>query len=62
MKKYLYFILFAAFLNLAISQDEEVVVTSSLSGETLAEIDSPIFVISGLSLNTHLTLPRKRIV
>ena len=55
MKKYLYFILFAAFLNLAISQDEEVVVTSSLSGETLAEIDSPIFVISGDEINYGAT-------
>lgn len=55
MKKYLYFILFATFFNLAISQDEEVIVTSSLSGETLAEIDSPIFVISGDEINYGAT-------
>ena len=55
MKKYLYLILFAAFFNLAISQDEEVIVTSSLGGETLAEIDSPIFVISGDEINYGAT-------
>ncbi len=55
MKKHLYLILFAAFFNLAISQDEEVIVTSSLSGETLAEIDSPIFVIGGDEINYGAT-------
>ena len=42
MKKYLFFILFITAFNLAFGQDEEVVVTSSVTGATLAEIDSPI--------------------
>ena len=51
MKKSLYFILCFAFLNVLHAMDEEVVVTSSLGGATLAEIDSPIFVITGDDIN-----------
>ena len=46
MKK-IYLFLIVASLNYSFAQDEEVVVTSSLGGTTLAEIDSPIFVIPG---------------
>lgn len=51
MKKSLYFILCFAFLNVLHAMDEEIVVTSSLSGATLAEIDSPVFVIKGDDIN-----------
>ncbi len=51
MKKSLYFILCFAFLNVLYAMDEEVIVTSSLGGATLAEIDSPIFVITGDDIN-----------
>ena len=51
MKKYLFFILFITAFNLAFGQDEEVVVTSSATGATLAEIDSPVFVIKGDEVN-----------
>ena len=51
MKKSLYFILCFTFLNVLYSMDEEVIVTSSLGGATLAEIDSPIFVITGDDIN-----------
>ncbi len=51
MKKYLYLILCSIFVNVSFSMDEEIVVTSSLSGATLAEIDSPIFVIKGEDIN-----------
>jgi len=51
MKKSLYFILCFAFLNLLHAMDEEIVVTSSLGGATLAEIDSPVFVIKGDDIN-----------
>ena len=51
MKKSLYFILCFAFLNVLYSMDEEIVVTSSLGGSTLAEIDSPVFVIKGDDIN-----------
>ena len=51
MKKSLYFILCFAFLNVLYAMDEEVIVTSSLGGVTLAEIDSPIFVIAGDDIN-----------
>ena len=51
MKKYLFFILFITAFNLAFGQDEEVVVTSSVTGATLAEIDSPVFVIKGDEVN-----------
>ena len=51
MKKSLYFILCFAFLNVLYTMDEEVIVTSSLGGATLAEIDSPIFVITGDDIN-----------
>ncbi len=51
MKKYLYFILCFAFLNVLHTMDEEIVVTSSLGGVTLAEIDSPVFVIKGDDIN-----------
>ena len=51
MKKSLYFILCFAFLNVLHAMDEEVIVTSSLGGATLAEIDSPIFVITGDDIN-----------
>ena len=40
MKKSLYFILCFAFLNVLYATDEEIIVTSSLGGATLAEIDS----------------------
>ena len=46
MKK-IYLFLIVACLNYGFAQDEEVIVTSSLGGTTLAEIDSPIFVIPG---------------
>lgn len=51
MKKYLFFILFITAFNLAFGQDEEVIVTSSVTGTTLAEIDSPVFVIKGDEVN-----------
>ena len=51
MKKYLFFIVFITAFNLAFGQDEEVVVTSSATGATLAEIDSPVFVIKGDEVN-----------
>ena len=51
MKKSLYFILCFAFLNVLHAMDEEIIVTSSLGGTTLAEIDSPIFVIKGDDIN-----------
>ena len=51
MKKSLYFILCFAFLNVLYAMDEEIVVTSSLGGSTLAEIDSPVFVIKGDDIN-----------
>ena len=51
MKKYLYLILCSIFVNMSFSMDEEIVVTSSLGGATLAEIDSPIFVIKGEEIN-----------
>ena len=51
MKKSLYFILCFAFLNVLYAMDEEIVVTSSLGGATLAEIDSPVFVIKGDDIN-----------
>ena len=51
MKKSLYFILCFAFLNVLHAMDEEIVVTSSLGGATLAEIDSPVFVIKGDDVN-----------
>ena len=51
MKKSLYFILCFAFLSVLHAMDEEIVVTSSLSGATLAEIDSPVFVIKGDDIN-----------
>jgi len=51
MKKYLFFIVFMTVFNLAFGQDEEVVVTSSVTGATLAEIDSPVFVIKGDEVN-----------
>ncbi len=51
MKKYLYLILCSIFVNVSFSMDEEIVVTSSLGGATLAEIDSPIFVIKGEDIN-----------
>ena len=51
MKKSLYFILCFAFLNVLHAMDEKVIVTSSLGGATLAEIDSPIFVITGDDIN-----------
>ena len=46
MKK-IYLFLIVACLNYGFAQDEEVIVTSSLGGTTLAEIDSPIFIIPG---------------
>ena len=46
MKK-IYLFLIVACLNYGFAQDEEVIVTSSFGGTTLAEIDSPIFVIPG---------------
>ena len=51
MKKSLYFILCFAFLNVLHATDEEIIVTSSLGGATLAEIDSPVFVIKGDDIN-----------
>ncbi len=51
MKKSLYFILCVAFLNVLHAIDDEIVVTSSLGGATLAEIDSPVFVIKGDDIN-----------
>ena len=51
MKKYLYLILCSIFINVSFSLDEEIIVTSSLGGATLAEIDSPIFVIKGEDIN-----------
>jgi len=51
MKKSLYFILCFAFLNVLHAMDEEIVVTSSLGGATLAEIDSPVFVVKGDDIN-----------
>ena len=51
MKKYLYLILCSIFVNVSFSMDEEIIVTSSLGGATLAEIDSPIFVIKGEEIN-----------
>ena len=51
MKKYLFFIVFITAFNLAFGQDEEVIVTSSVTGTTLAEIDSPVFVIKGDEVN-----------
>ena len=51
MKKYLFFIVFITAFNLAFGQDEEVVVSSSATGATLAEIDSPVFVIKGDEVN-----------
>ena len=51
MKKSLYFILCFTFLNVLNAMDEEIVVTSSLGGATLAEIDSPVFVIKGDDIN-----------
>ena len=51
MKKSLYFILCFAFLSVLHAMDEEIVVTSSLGGATLAEIDSPVFVIKGDDIN-----------
>jgi iron complex outermembrane receptor protein len=51
MKKSLYFILCFAFLNVLYATDEEIIVTSSLGGATLAEIDSPVFVIKGDDIN-----------
>ncbi len=51
MKKYLYLILCSIFVNVSFSMDEEIIVTSSLGGATLAEIDSPIFVIKGEDIN-----------
>ena len=51
MKKYLFFILFITAFNLAFGQDEEVIVTSSVTGTTLSEIDSPVFVIKGDEVN-----------
>lgn len=56
MKNIYYFILLFAFLNVGFAQEtEEVVVTSSLGGATLAEIDSPIFVIKGDDINFGAT-------
>jgi iron complex outermembrane receptor protein len=51
MKKYLYFILCFAFLNVLHAMDEDIIVSSSLGGATLAEIDSPVFVINGDDIN-----------
>ena len=51
MKKYLFFILFITAFNLAFGKDEEVIVTSSVTGTTLTEIDSPVFVIKGDEVN-----------
>jgi iron complex outermembrane receptor protein len=51
MKKPFYFILCFAFLNVLHANDEEIIVTSSLGGATLAEIDSPVFVIKGDDIN-----------
>ena len=51
MKKSLYFVLCFAFFNVLHATDEEVIVTSSLGGATLAEIDSPVFVIKGDDIN-----------
>ena len=51
MKKSLYFILCFAFFNVLHATDEEIIVTSSLGGATLAEIDSPVFVIKGDDIN-----------
>ena len=55
MKKYLFFILFITAFNLAFGKDEEVIVTSSVTGTTLAEIDSPVFVIKGDEVNYYGT-------
>ena len=56
MKNIYYFILLFAFLNVGFAQEtEEVLVTSSLGGATLAEIDSPIFVIKGDDINFGAT-------
>ncbi|RCL41768.1 MAG: TonB-dependent receptor [Gammaproteobacteria bacterium] len=56
MKNIYYFILLFAFLNTGFAQEtEEVIVTSSLGGATLAEIDSPIFVIKGDDINFGAT-------
>lgn len=56
MKNIYYFILLFAFLNVGFAQEtEEVLVTSSLRGATLAEIDSPIFVIKGDDINFGAT-------
>ena len=54
MKKYLYLILCSIFVNVSFSMDEEIIVTSSLGGATLAEIDSPIFVIKGEIGRAHV--------
>ena len=51
MKKSLYFILCFAFLNVLHAMDEEIVVSSSLGGATLSEIDAPVFVIKGDDIN-----------
>ena len=56
MKNIYYFILLFAFLNVGFAQEtEEALVTSSLGGATLAEIDSPIFVIKGDDINFGAT-------
>ena len=56
MKNIYYFILLFAFLNVGFAQEtEEVLVTSSLGGASLAEIDSPIFVIKGDDINFGAT-------
>ena len=51
MKKYLYLILCSIFINVSFSLGEEIIVTSSLGGATLGELDSPIFVIKGEDIN-----------
>ncbi len=51
MKKYLYLILCSIFINVSFSLVEEIIVTSSLGGATLGELDSPIFVIKGEDIN-----------
>ena len=56
MKNIYYFILLFAFLNVGFAQEtEEVLITSSHGGATLAEIDSPIFVIKGDDINFGAT-------
>ena len=56
MKNIYYFILLFAFLNTGFAQEtEEVIVNSSLGGASLAEIDSPVFVIKGDDINFGAT-------